>query len=495
MINDNMRPDTDERIIDGVLEEFLLLCDMPHGSGNEKKASDYLYGRLKKMGAEPVQDEALNVIADLPASKGMEHAPLTIIQGHMDMVCAVFEDSGYNPLTDGIIAIVKDGKLCSNGASSLGADNGIGNAAALYIVSHPSLVHGPLRLIFTTGEEVGLDGAQRLDPNYLSGARYLINTDGFKQGDIVVSSSGGRRETYLRKAETTPPKFSRAFKLKIAGFLGGHSGYDINRGRANTIKLMAVFLDELQNSMDYELASFDGGTSHNAIPYSCEVTILIDETNVDSLKSLCFHLSRKLIAMYGITDPTGYAKLIPCETPKAVWTKACRDAAVGLCILIYNGVYSMNDFIKDRVSSSSNLGKIFVNSSGEIEIRAMVRCAVDANEEIIAAQHSKAAQFTGFEETAKGYKGWPGMKDNPLAMLMDSVYWDLTGKHLNVTAIHAGLEPSIFFEKNPELIMVNIGTDVENPHSLEEHVMISAIPPYVRTLFSTLETIAEICRE
>lgn len=489
LLRNYTQPDTDERIIDGVLEEFLGLCNMPHGSGNEEAISKYLMQHLQDMGLHPIQDDSLNVIADLPATAGCEDAPLTAIQGHMDMVVAVDQDSTFCAQTDPIIAMVRNGRLCTNGTSSLGADCNIGNAAALYLLKHPHTAHGPIRLLFTTAEEIGLVGALRMDKKWVQEVRYFINTDGFQQGDVVISSSGGRRETYQRACQTTIPSGNRAYKIDLSGFLGGHSGYDINKDRANTIKLMSVFLNELREQFPFAIANLQGGTSHNAIPFRCEATLVIDAVHEKALQTACFRLSRKIADLYRVTDPQGKVKLMPCAMPARVWTDACAHAVLDLCILIYNGVYSMNAYVPDRVSASSNLGYIGVNAQNQIEIRSMVRCAVDASEEIIAMQHKTAAEMAGFQMTVRGYKGWPGTTENPLAQLMDRLYFRQTGTHLHITAMHAGLETSAFYEKNPEMILVSAGMTVHNPHSLDENVEIASIPPYIRMLHSTLRAI------
>lgn len=484
-----MQPDRDERIIDGVLEEFLGLCDMPHGSDNEQMASDYLMDRLRLMGLSPVRDENLNVIADLPATPGCEDAPLLVMQGHMDMVCAVDARSDFNAECDPIIALVRDGRLCTNGTSSLGADCGIGNAAALYLLAHPNTAHGPVRLLFTTGEEIGLKGALHMDRQYMQDVKYFINTDGFQEGDVVISSSGGRRETYQRTLKTTVPAGDRAWRLRLDGFRGGHSGYEINMGRANTIKVLSVFLADLQQQIPFAIADFHGGTAHNAIPFASEAVLVASARYENELHRSMLDLQRRLADMFSVTDPTGRARLTPCEVPERVWTDECARATLDLCILIYNGVYSMNDYVPDRVSSSSNLGRVFVNAEGQIEIRSMVRCAVGANEEIIAMQHRRAAAMTGFSVTVRGYKGWPGTTENPLAQLMDRVYFRQNGHHLNLTATHAGLETSAFYEKNPEMELVSVGMTVRSPHSLDENVEIASIPPFVKLLHGTLRAI------
>lgn len=483
-----------DSIIDGVLEEFIELSEIPHCSGNEWQASNYYMVRLKDMGLMPEQDENYNVICDVPATNGLEFAPLVILQGHMDMVCAVAPGGDFNPKTDGILAIVMDGCLRSNGVSSLGADCGIGNAALLFLISKHT-AHGPLRLIFTVQEEVGLLGAMALDPKYLMDAKYLINVDGFNFSDVVISSAGGRRETFTRKLETVTPRLERCVSVKIDGFLGGHSGYDINRVRANAIKHMGAWLDELKQTIPLELASLSGGATHNAIPAWCMADVVIRVQDYPKLIEHRDSLMAKFAEMYEGTDSGGYIELTPRSMPRQVWSNECMSAALDMIMLIQNGVYSMNNFVPDRVSSSSNLGRVCINERGRIEVSVFVRCAVDANEEIIAMQHLKVAAMTGFDVADHGYKGWPGRPDNKLADLMDIIYERFTGRRLNITATHAGLEPSVFHQVNPDLVMVSVGMSVNNPHSLDEHVDIKTIPPFVRLLRGTLLAIGTLGAE
>ena len=247
----------DKTVCGGVIRQFQAICAYPHGSWHEEPLVDYLEALCRSRGWTTIRDTYNNLRADVPATPGMERAPLVVLQGHTDMVCAVAPGSGYRPAEDPIVTVVEDGVLRSDRRSSLGADNNLGNAAVLYLLSRP-VRHGPLRLLFTVAEEVGLQGAKRVDPAWLEEARYLINTDGFTFGQAVISSAGGRRETYTKKLHTVPRAGSHAFAIRLSGFLGGHSGYDIHKGRGNAIKLLALFLGELREQVDYDLADFRG---------------------------------------------------------------------------------------------------------------------------------------------------------------------------------------------------------------------------------------------
>lgn len=327
-------------------------------------------------------------------------------------------------------------------------------------------------------------GVQKLYPSVQDGVGRLINIDGFKFDDVVVSSAGGRRETYVRRLSTTKPTRDRCCSINISGFRGGHSGYDIDKELANAIKLMGHFLSDLD--IPYALAFLHGGSSHNAIPTHCTADIVIDRIHVEVLERERLRLQQKILKMYAGTDDGGTVTVMQKHMPQQVWTQDCLNNTLNLILLIFNGVYSMNNYIPDQVSSSSNLGLIRVNGKGQIEIGSMIRCAVDANEEIISKQHEKAAELTGFDTYFQGYKGWPGMAVNPLAELMNRIYKKNTGGSLNITATHAGLETSIFHQMKTDLVMVNIGMDVVGPHSLDEHVRLDSIPPFIRLLRATL---------
>ena len=478
----------DETVIQGVLSEFLPLCAIPHPSRREEAIARHLEKVLRSRGWTVELDGAWNLRADLPGTPGLENAPLTAIQGHTDMVCAVRRGSGYRPADDPVAALRDGDTLRTDGRSSLGADCNMGNAAALWLLTRP-IPHGPLRLLLTAAEEVGLEGASRVDPAWLEGVACLINTDGFRLGDLVVSSAGGRRETYTRPLHTVLRQGSRAFRLSFQGFLGGHSGYDIHLGRANPIKLMALVLGELRETVEYELASLAGGHTPNSIPMDCSAVITLDPRFVPALARAAAHVSGQLSSLYGRRDPGGSLELAEVQPPERVWTTPCRDGTLDLLSLLYTGVYAMHDTIPDRVSASSNLGMVYADGE-TITVRTFLRCTVGFSEEILAFQHARAARSTGFELASHGYPGWPGEADDPLAKAMARVYRRVTGHRARITAIHAGLEPSVLRAKNPAMDIVSTGPDIFDPHSTEERVRLSSLPPYIRLLAGTLEELA-----
>ena len=478
----------DDAIIQGVLSEFLPLCAIPHPSRHEEAIARRLADLLSRRGWTVELDGAWNLRADLPGTPGLENAPLVAIQGHTDMVCAVRRGSGYRPEADPVRAVVEGDLLRTDGRSSLGADCNMGNAAALWLLTRP-IPHGPMRLLLTAAEEVGLEGASQVQDAWLKGISFLLNTDGFRLGDLVASSAGGRRELYTRPLHTVLRRGTRAFRLSFHGFLGGHSGYDIHLGRANPIKLMALVLGELRETVEYELAELSGGHSPNSIPMECSAVITLDPQFIPALAQAAAHISGKRSSLYGRRDPDGRLSLTEVQPPERVWTAPCRDGTLDLLSLLYTGVYAMHDTIPDRVSASSNLGMVYTQEK-EIVVRTFLRCTHDFSEEILAFQHARAARSAGFSLASHGYPGWPGDADDPLARAMARIYRRVNGHRARITAIHAGLEPSVLRAKNPDMRIVSTGPDIFNPHSTDEHVRLSSLPPYVRLLAAALEELA-----
>ena len=389
-----------------------------------------------------MEDGVHNLLCTLPATPGREGRPPLILQGHMDMVCAHTGD--FRPETDPVTIVVKDGFLRSDGRSSLGADNGLGNAAVLWLLSTGQVAHRPLKLLFTTAEEVGLAGAKEVDPAWLAGADYLLNTDGFHLGRAIVGSAGGRRETWRRPVETQTAPSLPAWQVTITGGLGGHSGDDIHRGRANPIKLLSGWLAGLPGG---RIAAFSGGHTHNAIPAQAQAVVFAP-------KEPDLSLLKHGLDLYREDDPGLQAA----------------------CVL------------PGTVGASANLGR--AGTEGDcFQVCAFLRAARKGEEDELAARHQALARAHGFSGTVTGYPGWPGDRDNPLAAVLDRVWRRQTGRGLDIAAVHVGLEPSVFQDKCPGLIMASTGPDILDAHSVDERAPLDSLPDYVLLLAGTLEEI------
>ena len=471
----------------GIVAEFRALSALPHPSWGEKESARALARRLEDMGLHPELDQWNNLRCDVPAAPGREGAPLFILQGHLDMVCAVRPGSGWRPEADPVTVEVADGFLRSDGRSSLGADNNLGNAAVLWLLGQ-GLAHGPLRLIFTVAEEVGLQGAAKVDPAWLAGGRYLLNTDGFHLGRLVVSSAGGRRETYTRPLETCPPQLGEAYALSVTGGTGGHSGEDIHRGRANAVALLAGLLARLGEKTDYELAQWEGGTGHNAIPAAARAVVLLPAGGGALLEELAGTLQEDWQREYGQTDPNLRLTLAPAQRPEQVWSRACREDPLDLINHLLLGVYAPHPWVEGVTGASANLGRVWMDQ-GAIHVCAFLRSAGAAEMEEMARQHDEAARRAGFTGRYNSYPGWPGDPESPLAHIMEAVWRRETGRQCEITAVHVGLEPSVFHEKAPALDMVCAGPDILDAHSVDERAPLASLPHYACLLAGTLEAV------
>lgn len=469
----------EEEILNGVLDQFAVMCRYPHPSWSEGPLADYVENLLRERGLSPIRDEWNNIMADVPAAPGREGAPLVMIQGHLDMVCAVKPGSGYVPAASPVVCMVEEGLLRSDGNSSLGADNNLGNAAALWLLGQ-GVPHGPIRLLFTVAEEVGLQGAKRVDSSWLAGVRYLLNTDGFMLGKAIISSAGGYRERFTRPLETIQRKNNALFSLKLTGFPGGHSGYDIHRSRSNPIRLAAQFLSALA---DCELLDLSGGHADNAIPMDCTALLAVNEEAVPGLEQAAEDLAREI--------PDGTVSLNRVEQgPETAWSADCRNAVLHVLTGVFVGVYAWRDREKEQVSASANLGTVRVKD-GQIEVACFIRASRQEDERILAQQHFDTAQKVGFQGSADGYPGWPEREENPLVNAVANVWKELTGRDMVIESVHVGLEPSVLGAKNPEMLMVNTGPEIWDPHSLDERAPVEGLPDYVRLLAGTLDVLSK----
>ena len=473
---------TDLDILNGILTQFAELCRRPHPSYGEGPLADYVEELLIQRSLSPVRDQWNNIMADLPPTPGRENAPLTVVQGHLDMVCAVRPGSGYEPKTSPVVTVVKDGWLRSDGNSSLGADNNLGNAAVLWLTEQP-IPHGPVRLLFTTAEEVGLQGAKKVDSAWLAGASYLINTDGFVLGKAIVSSAGGLRETFSCPAEMTARTKPAVFSLELAGFPGGHSGYDIHRDRINPIRLAAAWLSGLD--VEYELLSLTGGHAENAIPMDCTALLAVEEVDVPALNRAAEELARAAQGELG-----GHMALKRAEHDgQTAWSGKFRTCVLAMLTGLFAGVHAWRNQEAEQVSASSNLGWV-KTVDGQVKLSCFIRASRQEDEDTLAQQHRQTAEQFGFDLIVDSYPGWPEKPGNCLTETLVKVWRELTGADMEVSTVHVGLEPSVLGAKNPSMLMVNTGPDIFDPHSLDERAPLAGLANYARLLAGVLNELS-----
>lgn len=468
------------KILENVLDEFKNLAAIPRPSKHEEKVSNFLRDYLKNCGFEVVQDSLKNIIAEIPATSGKENAPRTILQAHMDMVCVAEENYSYNPLEDAIKLIRTEDFLTAEG-TSLGADDGIGVAEILYIAkNHKNFSHGNFRIIFTVDEEQGMTGALNLDEKYLADAEFFISCDSENYDEIVAGSAGNTHFKFSRRIDYTAPKFSNAFKIKLSGLHGGHSGIDIHKDYINAIKLTAQFLKLLGKKI--QLAKFDGGAADNVIPSDAEI-IFVTDLPLEKISSYAEDIQK----IYRDAEPNFKIDIAPVQMPEKVFSDADFESLIALILTIHSGVYSMAG---NMPVTSANIGTVRTAETFQLNILARSNVAEKLNN--FNDTFAQVAKLTNFElNFGKPTPTWNFNPDSKLIKIMAEVFQRQNNFAPKVHTIHAGLECSLFAVKNPKLDIVSIGTTNENIHSPKERLHLKTVEPQVNLIIETLTKIAE----
>ena len=481
--------DKKSEILESVLDEFKNLAAIPRQSGHEQAVSDFLKKYLTEAGFSVQQDEVYNIIADAPASPGYEKAPLTIIQGHMDMVCVAEEGYSYDPQKDPI-KLVRDDKYLSAEGTSLGADDGIGVAEGIYVLKNAK-DHGPLRLIVTVDEERGMTGAVNLEDKYLTDASFLINCDSENWDELTVGCAGSVNLDFSRKLKRTAPQGKAAWKISVNGLLGGHSGERIGDGRGNAIRTLALALQALQEKGPVEVADFRGGKARNAIPDSAAAVIVTDLAEEEINEVLFVELGR-FNKIYGSVDPKAKFQAVKAELPAEVLTAGDAKRLLSLLTILHTGVFAMSTVIPGLVETSANLGVVEMNAD-EVAVQYFPRSAVDQKIDEFRHFAQQIAELTGFTaHIGTQSPGWKENKDSRLAKIMAETFKAQNGQPMKVETIHAGLECGWHFRKNPQLDMVSIGVTTTDIHSPKERLELATVEPQVKLILETLKKIAAL---
>ena len=478
---------SDKEIIDSVVDNFMLLAKVPRPSHHEEKISNYLMEWAKKQGLNPTQDSVYNVIFDVSATKGMEDKPLGILQVHMDMVVAVADGKVFDPLNDSITVIRDDEKktLTADG-TSLGGDDGVGIAIVMATVQG-KIAHGPLRIIITVDEEDGMTGTKNLDSKWLEGASYLINIDNEWAEEVLVSTAAGDTVNINKKINRNKVN-GIAINVSISNLKGGHSGVEIDKGRLNGIIGLSKFLKKLdEDNINYDLATFEGGTASNAIPTKANATIVINKNEKDKIEDELTNYCNELKTKYnGIEDN------ITCEVkdvnglPKVI-SKEEKNNLIKFITEIIDGVYTMSKDMEELVESSSNLGIVKLNDDGLV-IASLIRSSSPEKETEIVNSELDLARNCGYEATStQSSDAWPYNPNSKLVELAKKVYQEEFNKQIKVSAVHAGLECGTFKKIKPDLDMISIGPTLSDGHTINETLDLNSIPITWRLLEGILK--------
>jgi len=464
---------------------FASLAAIPRPSKHEEKAVAFVTEVAECAGASVVRDGRGNVVARVPASRGRERAPTVILQTHLDMVGEKNKDVAHDFEKDPIRPRV-DGEWVRASGTTLGADNGIGVAAALAAATDPEVAHGPLELLFTLDEETGLTGASELDPKVLTG-RLLLNLDSEEDGTIFVGCAGGEDTIIDLPVSWTAPT-GEAFRLEVSGLKGGHSGLNIVENRGNALKLVARILDAaVEAGIALEVASIAGGSKHNAIPREAEAVLCGDRAALAALAETSLAAFRTELA--GIDDGLTVS-VHDANRPERVLARADRDRLVRLLMALPHGVLAMSRDIPGLVETSSNLAVVAVRGSS-IHVATSSRSSIASSltgvlDGIRAQTRLAGATF----ERKDGYPGWKPNLDSKALAVVRSVYAKRWGKEPQVTAIHAGLECGLLGERVPGLDMVSFGPQIEGAHSPDERVNVPSVARFWGALGEVLDRLS-----
>ena len=444
---------------------FNDISRIPRESGNEEGIRSFLLSWAEAHKLKAVTDKIGNGIIYCPATKGMENLPCIALQGHMDMVCVKTSRSKHDFEKDPI-SIYIDGPVIRAKGTSLGADYGIAVAMILDIFSDKDAVHGPLEGIFTVSEETGMDGANNLDPSLID-ARRMINLDSEEEDIIYIGCAGGIEVDASMKCRWTEPS-GEAVKVEVSGLLGGHSGAEIHKERANAIKVLARYLRRLPV---FQLASIEGGTKRNVIPSEASAVITVpDKAAAESIaKNLLDELKNELKD----SDPGATLSITGTEMPEKVIKRKASAAVADALFAAPHGVGCMNTAI-NVVETSDNLAIVSMNDE-KISVVFSVRSTIDSKKFLRAEEIQTIMESFGFKTKLTGsYPAWEPSLDPSFRKEVAKAYKAISGVKPGVTIMHAGLECGIINSLIPGMDSISIGPELHGVHSINENLNIAS---------------------
>lgn len=465
-----------------ILSIFKEITRIPRESGHEEKIVEYLVNFAKEHGLEYKTDDVNNVVITRPASKGYEDRSTIVLQGHTDMVCEKNAGVEHDFAKDPIRYVVEDGWMIAKD-TTLGADCGIGVAAQLAALIDPAPC-GKIECLFTSSEETGMDGAFGLKPGFITG-KTLINLDSEDEGELFIGCAGGLDTTAVFSYIPEPlPADAKCFSVRIFNGVGGHSGDDINKGRANAVQLLARFLNDCLSSSDFKisLCCIDGGNKRNAIARESSATVSLtgDES---AFKSHWDSFSADVKGEYSVTEPDLSFALESVPAPAFTFD---TDSAMRLVRGLYaapHGVLSMSADIPGLVETSTNLASVKMLEDNKVRVGTSQRSSITSARRAAAAKVEASFLLAGAEVTHEGeYPGWKPTLDSDILRRSVASYKKLFGVEPAVKAIHAGLECGLFLEIYPDLDMISFGPTLRGVHAPGERLDLASLDKFTLLL-------------
>lgn len=460
----NLAPNIVWSIFDGMTK-------VPRPSKKEEKIRRWLVDWAAAHNVECRVDRTGNVLMRVPATPGYEDRPMVVLQAHMDMVCEQNSGVNHNFENDPIETFI-DGDWVKARGTTLGADDGIGVALALAVMTDPDGKHGPLEALITYDEETGLTGANNLEAGFMTG-KILVNIDSETEGQIFIGCAGGKDTCALFRYAPIPAPDRYYAKIRVSGLVGGHSGSDIHLGHANANKVLARFL---LGQPDLILASFCGGNLRNAIAREAEAVIGIPARRKDPLVADLNQYIATVEDEVGDIEPNFRMSIETVERPEHVIEPGVADKLLAALQACPHGVQCMSRSMADLVETSTNLASVKMPEPGVIRVETSQRSSVESEKEDIAHTVRTVFELAGAEVTqGQGYPGWKPNLNSPVLAVFSQAYSDMYGKQPEVLAIHAGLETGLFLTKYPGMDMISVGPTMHGVHSPEERLSISSV--------------------
>ena len=470
---------------------FDEITKIPRPSKKEEKIRQFILDFAKAHNLEAKTDAVGNVAINIPATPGCENAPKVILQGHMDMVCES-NDKSFDFTTTPITTIV-EGEWVRADGTTLGADNGIGVAAGLALLTDPNVKHGPVEALFTMDEETGMTGAFNIGEGMIDGD-ILINLDSEDDAEIFVGCAGGVDTVCTFKYNRTfAPKDFHYLKIRVLNGQGGHSGGDIHLGRANANKLLCRFLFDVSRNHEVVLSEIDGGNLRNAIPRAAHAVVGVHASKKDDIAAMFNRYVADVKDEYADIEPTLELKLETVDMPDFCVDSETSTAVIRAIYSAPHGVVSMSRDLEGLVETSTNLASVKMGADSTIVVTTSQRSSVDSRKWDIANQVEAHFLLAGATVThGEGYPGWKPNMNSPIMKIASDAYRELYRVTPAIKAIHAGLECGLFLEKYPHLDMVSFGPTLRDVHSPSERMHIPAVERFYEQLKLTLAKVAEL---
>lgn len=467
---------------------FDEILQVPRPSKKEGKIISYIENFAQQKGLNYKKDQAGNILITKKASAGQENKMTTILQSHLDMVCEKDSSSQHNFETDPIEAFIDKGWIKSKG-TTLGADNGIGIAAQLAILDDNSLIHGPIECLFTVDEETGLTGAFRLENDFISG-KYLINLDSEDEGELFIGCAGGMDTTiHIPYGKSKSDIGCIAFKIKISGLTGGHSGDDIHKGYGNSNKILSRCLWNAEQICQIQLFDFQGGNLKNAIPREANASLILKADNEKIFKEFIQNFTSIIKTELQFSDPNFELIIESVQVPDFVMNKDDQKNLINRLHSCANGVIRMSDNMPGLVETSTNLASVKMDEQ-HIHIVTSQRSSLNSAKRNISDMIRAQFSLQGAEIIqTDNYPGWAPNTDSEILKITKKSYIELFNIEPVVRAIHAGLECGLFLQKYPHLDMISFGPTIKGAHSPNERMDIDTVEKFWKLLLKVLKEI------